>query len=396
MTKSPKVIFNSIFTLALNNPDSKYKNHSKSIKRVQKMYDYYTNEEKRAMSMYDYYTGKLTKEDTMNLIIEDGSFANEKEVEKRKKLAVKYLENSNLWQGVLSFNNDYINENNEIHKLEQLMVKEVIPMFLKKQLVNNKQEITNKVINEIYEIEDILSDYDGPSIVIFYLKLILLATNKMGYLCKIIAGELKSYSPEELCKKTDTDMEDLKRWTKRLNDVGLLELKDDMIFIEDALKYTNQTVGAFKKQLQRNSEDKQEAIAMKYIKSGKYQTDEFMSKIMGPNPVKLTEQLISDCKIPKGSVVCDLGSGQGLTSVFIAAEYGFKVYAADLWSDPCENREFFESQGLSEAEIIPVKADAADLPFEKSFFDAVICVDSYNYFGRDREYLDSRLLPLIS
>lgn len=29
MTKSPKVIFNSIFTLALNNPDSKYKNHSK-------------------------------------------------------------------------------------------------------------------------------------------------------------------------------------------------------------------------------------------------------------------------------------------------------------------------------------------------------------------------------
>ena len=68
MTKSPKVIFNSIFTLALNNPDSKYKNHSKSIKRVQKMYDYYTNEEKRAMSMYDYYTGKLTKENTMNLI----------------------------------------------------------------------------------------------------------------------------------------------------------------------------------------------------------------------------------------------------------------------------------------------------------------------------------------
>ena len=110
MTKSPKVIFNSIFTLALNNPDSKYKNHSKSIKRVQKMYDYYTNEEKRAMSMYDYYTGKLTKENTMNLIKEDGTFATEKEVEKRKKLAVKYLENSNLWQGVLSFNNDYINE----------------------------------------------------------------------------------------------------------------------------------------------------------------------------------------------------------------------------------------------------------------------------------------------
>ena len=62
---------------------------------------------------------------------------------------------------------------------------------------------------------------------------------------------------------------------------------------------------------------------------------------------------------------------------------------------PARTESFFESQGLSEAEIIPVKADAADLPFEKSFFDAVICVDSYNYFGRDREYLDSRLLPFV-
>ena len=48
------------------------------------------------------------------------------------------------------------------------------------------------------EIEDILKDNDGPSIVILYLKLILLATNKMGYLGRIIAGELKPYTTEEL------------------------------------------------------------------------------------------------------------------------------------------------------------------------------------------------------
>ena len=51
------------------------------------------------------------------------------------------------------------------------------------------------------EIEDILKDDDGPSIVILYLKLILLATNKMGYLGRIIAGELKPYTTEELYKK---------------------------------------------------------------------------------------------------------------------------------------------------------------------------------------------------
>ena len=134
---------------------------------------------------------------------------------------------------------------------------------------------------------------------------------------------------------------------------------------------------------------------MKYIKSEKYNTPELQSKIMGPNPIKLEEELLTDCKIPKGAVVCDLGSGQGLTSVFLAKEYGFTVYAADLWSDPEENRKFFDETGLSREQIIPVKADATDLPFEKNFFDAVVSVDSYNYFGRDENYLDCKLLPFV-
>lgn len=134
---------------------------------------------------------------------------------------------------------------------------------------------------------------------------------------------------------------------------------------------------------------------MKYIKSEKYNTPELQSKIMGPNPVKLEEELLLDHKIPQGSVVCDLGSGQGLTSVFLAKEYGFTVYAADLWSDPEENRKFFDEMGLSRDRIIPVKADALDLPFEKEFFDAVVSTDSYNYFGRDEHYLDDKLLPFV-
>lgn len=134
---------------------------------------------------------------------------------------------------------------------------------------------------------------------------------------------------------------------------------------------------------------------MNYIKSEKYNTPELQSKIMGPNPVKLEEELLLDHKIPQGSVVCDLGSGQGLTSVFLAKEYGFTVYAADLWSDPEENRKFFDEMGLSRDRIIPVKADALDLPFEKEFFDAVVSTDSYNYFGRDEHYLDDKLLPFV-
>ena len=134
---------------------------------------------------------------------------------------------------------------------------------------------------------------------------------------------------------------------------------------------------------------------MNYPKSEAYNTPALQEKIMGPNPVKLEEELLRDHRIPDGAVVCDLGSGQGLTSVFLAKEYGFTVYAADLWSDPEENRRFFDQMGLSREQIIPVKADAVDLPFETAFFDAVVSTDSYNYFGRDARYLDEKLLPFV-
>ena len=134
---------------------------------------------------------------------------------------------------------------------------------------------------------------------------------------------------------------------------------------------------------------------MKYIKSEKYNTPALLEKIMGPNPIKLEEELLLDNLIPKNAVVCDLGSGQGLTSIFLTKEYGFTVYAADLWSDPDENRKFFDSMGIDKDKLIPVKADATDLPFEKEFFDAVVSTDSYNYFGRDEKYLDDKLLPFV-
>lgn len=127
----------------------------------------------------------------------------------------------------------------------------------------------------------------------------------------------------------------------------------------------------------------------------KYDIDLINQKIMGPNPLKLEEEIMADNKIKEGSIVMDLGSGQGITSVFLAKEYGFKVYATDLWSDAEENRKFFNKMGLTDKQIIPVKADATDLKYDKDFFDAVVCIDSYNYFGRDENYLDEKLLPFV-
>lgn len=55
----------------------------------------------------------------------------------------------------------------------------------------------------------------------------------------------------------------------------------------------------------------------------------------------------------------DLGSGTGITSALLAREYGFTVYAADLWSDPGENMRFFESLGLTNKNVIPLRIDAS-------------------------------------
>lgn len=134
---------------------------------------------------------------------------------------------------------------------------------------------------------------------------------------------------------------------------------------------------------------------MKYEKTKKYNIDLINKKIMGPNPLKLEEELMMNNKIKEGSVVMDLGSGTGITSVFLAKEYNLKVYATDLWSNPEENRKFFNEMGLTDKEIIPVKMDATNLEYEKDFFDAIISTDSYNYFGRDENYLDNKLLPFI-
>lgn len=120
------------------------------------------------------------------------------------------------------------------------------------------------------------------------------------------------------------------------------------------------------------------------------------AKIMGPNPLKLCEELLCDASIPRGARVCDLGSGTGITSALLAREYGFDTYAVDLWSDPVENRAFFDSLDIPRDTIHPVKADASQgLPFERDFFDAVVSIDSYNYCGRDPHYLGERLLPYV-
>ena len=138
-----------------------------------------------------------------------------------------------------------------------------------------------------------------------------------------------------------------------------------------------------------------EAIDMEYPHAERYPVELVRSKIMGPNPLKLAEEVLERHPVLRGSRVLDLGSGMALTSAFLYQQYGFTVTAGDLWSDPNENQAFLSSLGIMSDQVHAVHADAADLPFGSEEFDAITCIDAYNFFGREGSFLDMKLLPFL-
>ncbi|WP_432945900.1 SAM-dependent methyltransferase [Kribbella sp. CA-253562] len=119
-----------------------------------------------------------------------------------------------------------------------------------------------------------------------------------------------------------------------------------------------------------------------YPLSSKYDPAWVVANDMGPHPLWLLEDLARDLELRPGMRVLDLGSGKGVTSVFLAKEYGVQVWAADLWIDPTEAAANFT--GL---DITALKAEAHALPFAQGFFDAIVCIDAYEYFGTADGYL---------
>lgn len=124
----------------------------------------------------------------------------------------------------------------------------------------------------------------------------------------------------------------------------------------------------------------------RYPLTSKYDADWLLALDMGPNPLWLLEDLTADLRLRPGMRVLDLGSGRGATSVFLAKEFGVNVVAADLWVDPSLAAATFAEAGLSDR-IEAVRAEAHTLPFAAGSFDAIVCIDAYEYFGTADSYL---------
>ncbi len=126
----------------------------------------------------------------------------------------------------------------------------------------------------------------------------------------------------------------------------------------------------------------------------KMSADFIKANMMGPNAVKLLQEAASSLSFEPNSRVLDLGCGKGLTSIYLASAFGVRVFAMDLWIPAAENLRRFRELGLEDA-IVPIHADIAEAPFAEGYFDAVVSVDAYQYFGRDPAFMDARLAPLV-
>ena len=120
--------------------------------------------------------------------------------------------------------------------------------------------------------------------------------------------------------------------------------------------------------------------------SAKYDIEWVNENEMGPSSIWLTEFLCEKIKFTEGMKVLDLGCGKAMSSIFLVKEFGVEVWATDLWINAEDNAKRIEEQGLS-ALIKPIHAECHNLPFERGFFDVIVSLDSYHYYGTDEMYL---------
>lgn len=124
----------------------------------------------------------------------------------------------------------------------------------------------------------------------------------------------------------------------------------------------------------------------RYPRAGNYDPHWVINNQMGPNALWLLEALTHVLPIEAGMKVLDLGCGKAMTSIFLAKEFEAEVWATDLWIEADDNLARIRDAGVEDL-VVPIHAEAHNLPFDEGFFDAIVSIDAYQYFGTADLYL---------
>jgi cyclopropane fatty-acyl-phospholipid synthase-like methyltransferase len=123
-----------------------------------------------------------------------------------------------------------------------------------------------------------------------------------------------------------------------------------------------------------------------FPRTAKYDERWIRENALGENALCQVESLARHLPFSSGMRVLELGCGKATSSIFLAREFEVQVWATDSGTSATEN--FHRAIALeSETRVFPMRVDAHSLPFAKEFFDAVVAIDSYLYFGTDERYL---------
>ena len=129
-------------------------------------------------------------------------------------------------------------------------------------------------------------------------------------------------------------------------------------------------------------------ISERFPRASGYHPEWVLAGVSGAaNPLWITEWLAEVLDLRSGMRVLDLGCGRAMSSVFLRREFGVQVWATDLWFSASENLQRIRDARVEDG-VFPIHADARSLPFAPGFFDAIISIDSFVYYGTDDLYLN--------
>jgi SAM-dependent methyltransferase len=129
-------------------------------------------------------------------------------------------------------------------------------------------------------------------------------------------------------------------------------------------------------------------VSERFPRSSKYHPEWIIASASGgANALWLTEWLADALDLRSDMRVLDLGCGLAMSSVFLRREFGVQVWATDLWFSASDNLRRVQDANVDDG-VFPIRADARSLPFATEFFDAVVCIDSFVYYGTDDLYLN--------
>jgi SAM-dependent methyltransferase len=125
----------------------------------------------------------------------------------------------------------------------------------------------------------------------------------------------------------------------------------------------------------------------KYPELDSYLDDDCYRDFFGGGGLYLAVEMLRTLRLRPDDLVLDLGCGKGAASIFLAKHYGVRVVALDLWTSAEFLNEKFKAQGYLDR-ISAIQMDATrPLPFPKNHFDAIFCMNSFNFYGGSVNYL---------